>query len=200
MNKNNIVKYGVLGLILILFFWGCGKYNGMVGQDEAVKKAWNNVQVQYQRRADLIPNLIRAVQEGAKNEKDILETVTKARAGIAEAKKDIDNASTPEQIENASRKVNNVQANLMIAVEAYPNIRGTELYAKFMDDFNGTENRVATARTDFNNAIQTYNVAVRTFPGNIISNIFGFKQKDGFKAEEGAEKAPKPDLWDKKPQ
>ena len=195
MNSKNIRLLIIGGLVAILGFWGCGSYNGLVKKDETVKQAFANVQVQYQRRADLIPGLIRTVQEAAKNEKDILATVTKARAGIVEAKSDIANATTPQQIEAANAKINSA---LTIAVEAYPQVRSTEAFLNFQASLQETENMISTKRSDYNNAIKEYNVSALSFPGNIMAGIFGFKQKDAFSAQEGADKAPNYDnLWDK---
>jgi len=196
MNTRNIGLLLVIGLIAMVLFWGCNKYNGIVKQDETVKQAWGNVQTQYQRRADLIPGLIRTVQEAAKNEKSILENVTKARAGIVEAKEDIKNAKTPADLEKANTKINSA---LTIAVEAYPQIRSTEAFLKLQDDLTGTENRISQARQDYNFAVKNFNVAVRQFPGNIVAGFGGFTAKEEFKAQEGADKMPDYDkLWDKK--
>ncbi|MBL7812206.1 MAG: LemA family protein [Bacteroidetes bacterium] len=195
MNTKNIGLLITAGLVAILLMVGCGGYNGLVRGDENVKQAWGNVQVQYQRRADLIPGLIRTVQEAAKNEKDILSTVTKARAGITEAKSEIDKATSPQEIEAANRKITSA---LTIAVEAYPQIRSTEAFLKLQDDLNGTENRIGTVRSDYNAAVKEYNVSVRSFPRNILAGMFGFKQKEEFKAKEGAEDVPDYDkLFDK---
>ncbi|MBS3913546.1 MAG: LemA family protein [Bacteroidetes bacterium] len=195
MNRNNIILIVIAGLIAILFFVGCGSYNGLVSKDENVKQAFGNVQAAYQRRADLIPGLIRTVQEAAKNERGILEAVTKARAGIVDAKKDIENATTPQQIEAANQKINSA---LTIAVEAYPQVRSTEAFLSFQGSLTETENIIYTKRGDYNLAVKELNVAVRKFPGNIFAGMFGFKVKDEFKAKEGSENAPNYDnLWDK---
>ncbi len=195
MNSKNIRLLVISGILAIVVFWGCGSYNGLVKNDEEVKKSWGNVQAQYQRRADLIPGLIKTVQEAAKNERTILENVTKARAGIAEASKEIANATTPAQIEQANRTINSA---LTIAVEAYPQIRSTDAFMKFQDDLTGTENRINQARTDYNKAVKEYNISARSFPRNIIASMAGFKVKDEFKAAEGSDKAPDYDkLWDK---
>ena len=195
MNNRNIVLLSVIGVIVLIFFWGCNKYNGIIKQDETVKQAWGNVQTQYQRRADLIPGLIRTVQEAAKNEQTILQNVTKARAGITEAKNDIANAKTPADMERANAKTNSA---LTIAVEAYPQVRSTEAFLKFQDDLNGTENRISTSRQDYNQAVKNYNVAIRQFPGSLVAGFGNFQVKEEFKAKEGAQDAPSyDDLWDK---
>ncbi|MCC7298777.1 MAG: LemA family protein [Bacteroidia bacterium] len=196
MNSKNIRLLVIAGIVAMLGFWGCGSYNGLINTDEGVKKAWGDVQAQYQRRADLIPALIKTVQEAAKNERTILENVTKARAGIVEAKNQISNATTPQEIEQANKTINSA---ITIAVEAYPQIQSTTAFLKLQDDLNGTENRITQARSDYNTAVKDYNIKVRTFPRNIIAGMAGFKVKDEFKAKEGAQDAPDYDkLWDKK--
>ena len=195
MNRNNIILLSVIGFFAILFFWGCNKYNGIIKQDETVKNAWGNVQTMYQRRADLIPGLIRTVQEAGKNERGILESVTKARAGITEAKSDIGNAKTPADLERANAKISSA---FTLAVEAYPQVTSTQAYLKLQDEMPGTENRISTARSDYNAAVRAYNIAVRTFPGNLVAGFGGFTPKDEFKAQDGADKAPDYDkAWDK---
>ncbi len=195
MNSKNIRLLVIVGIVAILGFWGCNSFNGLVRNDEGVKKAWGDVQAQYQRRADLIPGLIKTVQEAAKNERAILENVTKARAGIVDAKNQIANATTPAQLEAANRTVNSA---LTIAVEAYPQVRSTEAFLKFQDDLTGTENRITQARTDYNTAVQRFNISVRSFPGNIIAGMAGFKSKEEFSSKPGAENAPDYDkIWNK---
>ncbi len=195
MNRNNIILLSVVGFFAIIFFWGCNKYNGIIKQDETVKNAWGNVQTQYQRRADLIPGLIRTVQEAGKNERGILESVTKARAGITEAKDEISNAKTPADLDRANAKISSA---FTLAVEAYPQVRSTDAYLKLQDEMPGTENRIAEARSTYNNSVRAYNIAVRTFPGSIVAGFGGFTVKDEFKAEAGSEKAPDYDkAWDK---
>jgi LemA protein len=175
----------VVGLFAMVFFWGCGKYNSIVGNDVKVDNAWGNVQTAYQMRADLIPGLIAAVQEGAKNEKQILENVTKARAGIVEAKKAIGDAVTPEQMETAGKKINSA---FTLAVESYPQIKGTDLFRDFQASLTGVENRINTARNDYNAQVKDFNISIRTFPGNIVAGFGGFTPKEMFKSTEGAEK------------
>jgi LemA protein len=185
MKRSNIILLSVIGLLAMIFFWGCGKYNNIIGNDEKVNNAWGNVQTAYQMRADLIPGLIASVQAGAKNEKEILENVTKARAGIAEAKKDIADAVTPEQMDNAGRKINSA---FTLAVESYPQIKGTELFKDLQVSLSGVESRINTARNDYNNLVKDYNISIRRFPGSIVASFGGFSTKEMFKSTAGAEK------------
>jgi LemA protein len=185
MKRSNIILLSVAGFFALLLLWGVIKYNSLIGRDEKVKNGWANVQTSYQMRADLIPGLIAAVQEGAKNEKQILENVTKARAGLAEAKKEIAGAANPEQIENAGKKISSA---FTLAVEAYPQIKGTDLFKDFQVSLSGVESRINTARNDYNDQVKEYNISIRTFPGNIIAGMGGFTPKEMFKSTEGAEK------------
>jgi LemA protein len=198
MKRSNIILLSVVGLFAMVFFWGCGKYNSIIDADEAVNQAFGNMQAQYQRRADLLPNIIRIAEEAGKNEKGILETVTNARAGITSVKKEFDGASTPEQLEQINTKVSKINSAFTLAMEAYPQIKSNENYLRAMDDFSGTENRIANSREKYNEAIQKYNISIRRFPGNIVANFGGFTTKKEFKAEAGTEKAPDYDkAWDK---
>lgn len=192
----------ILGVIVLLGFFGCSKYNGLVNIDEDVKRAWGDVQTQYQRRADLIPSLIATVKKAAENEKDILTNVTNARAGIpnlekeaADIKNAASNAQTPQDLDAVGQRINTA---IKITMEAYPTIRSTEAFLGLQSQLEGTENRIQTSRSDYNAVVATYNKNVRTFPGNIFAGMFGFKVKEDFKAAEGSDKAPDAEaLFDK---
>lgn len=184
----------ILGVIVLLGFFSCSKYNGLVKGDEEVKRAWGDVQTQYQRRADLIPSLIATVKKAAENEKDILTNVTNARAGIpnlekesADIKDAVSKAQTPADLDAVGARINTA---IKITMEAYPTIRSTEAFIGLQSQLEGTENRIQTSRSDYNTAVKNFNVSARTFPGNIFAGMFGFKSKDEFKAAEGSDKAP----------
>lgn len=183
-----------LGVILLLAFWVGSKYNGLVGTDENVIKAWADVQADYQRRADMIPAIVATVKNAAKNEKDILTSVTNARAGISNLEKEsaensqaIKNAKTPQDLEAVGQRINTA---IKISVEAYPTIRSTDAFIGLQSQLEGTENRIKTSRSDYNAAVNLHNVRVRSFPANIIAGMFGFGKKDEFKSSEGSEKMP----------
>ncbi len=192
----------ILGVIILLGFFGCSKYNGLVTSDEDVKKAWGDVQTQYQRRADLIPSLIATVKKAAENEKDILTNVTNARAGIpnlekeaGEIKEAAANAQTPQDLDAVGQRINTA---IKITMEAYPTIMSTQAFIGLQSQLEGTENRIQTARSDYNGTVRNYNVKTRTFPGNIFAGMFGFKSKEEFKSAEGSDTAPDVDkLFDK---
>lgn len=188
----NLTLLIVLGIILILGLWGCGGYNSLVKQDETVKNMWNNVQSQYQRRTDLIPNLVNTVKGEANFEQSTLTGIVEARARATQVTVDPDNL-TPEKVaefQQAQGQVTSALGRLLAVVENYPNLKTNEGFRALQAELAGTENRINVARNDFNNAINVYNTKVRSFPTNIFAGIFGFSKKEGFKAEAGAEKAP----------
>lgn len=180
----------ILAIVAVLVIWGVSKYNGLVKVDEDVKKGWSFVQTQYQRRADLYKSQVDVVKGAAKNEKDILIGVTRARAGIDDAKKGIDNAKTPAELDKYMAQAEQAALNLNIQIEAYPTITSTAAFIKFQDEISGTENRISTARDDYNNIVTVYNKQVRTVPTNLFANIFGFDVKEQFEAKEGTDDVP----------
>lgn len=190
MKKAVLAIAGIL--ILVVAMSGCG-YNSMVKLDEDVKAKWNQVETQYQRRSDLIPNLVNTVKGAAKFEQSTLTQVTEARAKATQVTVDPDKL-TPENIEKfqaAQGQVSQALSRLLMVTENYPQLKATEQFRDVSAELAGTENRIAVARKDFNESVQVYNTKVRSFPNNLMAGIFGFSQKAGFKAEAGAEKAPK---------
>jgi LemA protein len=191
----NLTLLVILGIILILGVWGCGGYNSLVKQDETVKNKWNDVQSTYQRRADLIPNLVATVKGAAEFEKETYTQVALARAGQLKQAVNVPvDSLTPQkmqQIQQASREaLDAARLAINVAVERYPDLKATANFTDLQRQLEGTENRITVARNDFNGAVNTYNTKVRSFPTNIFASIMGFKRKDGFAAEQGAEKAP----------
>ena len=196
MKPRNIGLFVILGLLLILVMWGCGGYNGLVKQDEDVKNKWNNVQSQYQRRADLIPNLVNTVKGEANFEQTTLTNVIEARAKAMQMKVDA-NDLTPEklqQFQQAQGQLSTALGRLLVLTENYPTLRANDAFRNLQAQLEGTENRIAVARNDFNAGVNTYNTKVRSFPTNIFASIMGFKPREGFKAEVGSENAPKVDF------
>jgi LemA protein len=192
MSTKNITLLVIAGLVLILGYTGCNGYNGLITQDENVNNAWNKVQSDYQRRADLIPNLVNTVKGEANFEQGTLTKVIEARASATQMKIDPKDL-TPEKLEQfqaAQGQLSSALGRLLVVTENYPNLRANEAFRGLQAQLEGTENRIKTARNDFNDAVKDYNVKVRRFPMNIFAGIFGFKAKEGFKAEVGAEKAP----------
>jgi LemA protein len=192
MSTRNITLIVIGVLIVILGFSGCSGYNGLVTQDEAVNNAWNKVQSDYQRRSDLIPNLVNTVKGEANFEQTTLQNVIAARASATQMKVDAKDL-TPEKLQQfqaSQGQLSQALGRLLVVSENYPNLRANDAFRGLQAQLEGTENRIKVARNDFNDAIQTYNVKVRSFPMNIFSGMFGFKAKEGFKAEAGSEKAP----------
>jgi LemA protein len=191
----NLTLLIVGAIVLILFAWGCGGYNGLVKQDETVKNKWNNVQSSYQRRADLIPNLVATVKGAANFEKETYIQVALARAGqlkqAVNVSSDSLNPQKVQQIQQAGKEaLDAARTALNITVERYPDLKATANFTGLQAELEGTENRINVARMDFNDAVNTYNTKVRSFPTNIFAGIMGFKSRQGFAAEAGSEKAP----------
>ncbi len=183
----------ILGLVLILGVWGCSGYNGLVKQDENVKKTWNNVQAEYQKRYDLVDNLVNTVKGAANFEQGTLIKVIEARAKASSINLNADQL-TPENLakfQEAQSELSGSLSRLLVTVERYPELKATQNFLQLQGQLDGIENDVRNSRRLFNEAINTFNTRVRSFPMNFFAGMFGFKAKEGFKADEGAEKAPK---------
>lgn len=183
--------FGFIGLLVISTLSSCG-YNTMVELDENVKAKWAQVENAYQRRADLIPNLVNTVKGAAEFEQETLTQVVEARAKASSIQVDADNL-TPEsiaQFQQAQGALSQSLGRLLATVEAYPDIKANQNFLQLQAQLEGTENRISVERRAFIEATQQYNATVRKFPNNITAGIFGFKQKGSFTAEEGADQAP----------
>ncbi len=193
MKKNKNMGWIIAGAVVVVFLlWGVGSYNGLVGMDEEVQNKWANVETQYQRRADLIPNLVNTVKGYAAHEKQTLAEVVEARSRATQVKIDAANA-TPEQMakyQKAQGEVSQALGRLLMVAENYPDLKANENFLELQSQLEGTENRINVARKDFNDAAKTYNASIRRFPRSIIAGMFGFEKKNYFEAEAGAEKAP----------
>jgi LemA protein len=192
MNTKNLGLIVIIGLILLLGGCGCSGYNTMVNQDQNVKGKWGNVQSEYQRRSDLIPNLVNTVQGAANFEKSTLEAVIGARAKATQTTIDAGDL-TPENIakyQAAQSELSGALSRLLVTVEQYPDLKANQNFRDLQAQLEGTENRIKVARNDFNTAVQGFNTTVKTFPNVIFANMFGFKEKGYFAADAGAEKAP----------
>lgn len=186
----NVTLIVILAIVAILVFVGCNGYNGLVKQDENVKKAWNNVQTEYQNRADLVGNLVNTVKGAANFEKSTLEAVTNARANATKVNINAENL-TPEKIaefQAAQNQLSGSLSRLLATVEAYPQLKATEGFQKLQGQLETIENNIKNSRKTFNEAVNEYNVRVRRFPMNLLAGVFGFHPKTGFTADEGAEK------------
>lgn len=171
---------------------GCG-YNTLVSQEEAVKSAWAQVENQYQRRADLIPNLVKTVQGAADFEKTVLTEVTNARSRVGQTNITADDLSDPakfQQFQQAQDQLSSALSRLLVVAENYPQLKSNENFLQLQSQLEGTENRISVERRRFNEVVQEYNSNLRSFPTVIIGKIFGFKEKEYFKGKEGSENAP----------
>lgn len=183
----------VLGVLAIIALWGVNVYNGLVEQQETVESAWAQVDNQYQRRADLVPNLVATVKGYATHEQETLEGVTEARAKATSVTVDPANV-TPEQLaafQTAQGELSQALGRLLAVAENYPDLKANENFRDLQAQLEGTENRIAVARQQFNETAKQYNTEIRRFPKNLIASCFGFERKPYFEADEEAKKAPK---------
>jgi LemA protein len=190
------MKKVLIGIVVIVAFVallsGCG-YNSLVKLDEDVKTKWSNVETQYQRRADLIPNLVNTVKGAAKFEESTLTAVIEARSKASQITVDPDklNEENIQKYQAAQGQITQALGRLMVLTENYPQLKATDQFRDLSAQLEGTENRITVARRDYNQSVQAYNVKVRSFPNNITAGMFGFGQKAAFKADAGAQNAPK---------
>lgn len=193
MKKSTIIWIVIASLVLICCFSACSMYNGLVSKNATTEEAWANVETYYQRRADLIPNLVNTVKGYATHEKSTLEGIVEQRAKATQPQINF-NDLTPENLakyEQAQNQVSATLGRLLAIAESYPDLKANQNFIALQDEIAGTENRVAVARRDFNKAVKEYNVYVQTFPRNMIAGMFGFTKKAMFESQEGSENAPK---------
>lgn len=182
-------------IILTLFasgFYGCG-YNTLVSLEEKVSSAWSQVENQYQRRADLIPNLVKTVEGAADFEKSVLTEVTEMRSRVGQTKITAEDLNDPEKFEKyqkAQDGLSSALSRLLMVVENYPQLKSNENFLQLQSQLEGTENRISVERKKFNEAVQEFNTTARSFPTLIMAKIFGFKEKQYFKGKEGSDQAP----------
>jgi LemA protein len=192
MKARNLTLIIIIGAILLLGGCGCGRYNDMVNQDENVKAKWANVQSDYQRRSDLIPNLVNTVKGAANFEQETLTRVIEARSKATSVNVNADNL-TPERIaqfQQAQSELSGALSRLLVTVEQYPELRANQNFMDLQKQLEGTENRIKVSRNDFNTAVQGYNNTVRQFPNNVFAGMFGFRPRQPFTADPGADRAP----------
>ncbi|MCA0228093.1 LemA family protein [Patescibacteria group bacterium] len=192
MKSKWLVPGIIVAVIAVLGLWIGGTYNSLVQQRETVVTSFGNLQTQYQRRADLIPNLVNTVKGSSNFEQETLNQVVSARAKATGISVDASTA-TPEQMQSyidAQNGVTSSLSKLLAVVESYPDIKSTAAYQDLMSQLEGTENRIQVARSDFNNTARPYNARLQTFPTNLIAGLFGFTQRPYFQAVAGSEAAP----------
>ena len=182
------VVWIIVAVVVLLAIWVFSGYNRLVTQSENVDTAWSQVETQYQRRFDLIPNLVNTVKGAANFEQETLTAVTEART------KWMENEGNPDARVEAANQFDSALSRLLVTVEAYPQLQATQAYRDLMVQLEGTENRIGFVRTEYNEAVRNYNLAVRRFPGNIVAGIFGYDAREFFDATAGSENAPQVDF------
>ena len=200
MNKTLLTVLIVLGVIALVIFWGVGSRNSMATSDQDVKAKWANVQSAYQRRADLIPNLVKTVQGVANFEKSTLTAVIQARASATQMKLDSKDLS-PENLQKyqaAQSSLGGALSRLMVVAENYPQLKATENFSELQAQLEGTENRIKEERDNFNASVQAFNTLIVTFPNSLIASFSGFAEKGFFQADAGSDKAPEVNFAEKK--
>jgi LemA protein len=190
MSTGKITLIVIAALFVIVGFWGCNGYNGLVSADQGVKKVWSNVETNYQRRTDLYSSVIKTIEGSANFEKSTLKEVLEARSKATQIKVDINDPASLEAYQKAQANLQGSFSRLMAVAENYPNLKTTDAFRDFQTQIEGTENRINVARQDYNKAIEDYNLRVKRFPGVILARLFGYTDKPYYKADEGTEKAP----------
>jgi lemA protein len=184
------------GIAVIILLWGITQYNGLVGIQENVNTQWSHVENQYQRRADLIPNLVNVVKGYASHERETLEGVIQARSRATATTIDANNMDEAalQRFQQSQDALSSALSRLMVVVEKYPDLKANEQFQSLMAQLEGTENRITTARMDFNNAAKEYNTKIRKFPASLIAGVTGFRTRPYFTAQAGSEVAPTVDF------
>lgn len=188
-----VVVSGILLILLILVGWSVSVYNKIVVVDETVRSSWGQVENQYQRRFDLIPNVMESVKGFAKQEREVLENVTAARAGVGQLKVTPEVLRDPEafaRFQKAQDGLSAALSRLLVVTENYPNLKSNETFQSLIVELEGTENRISVERRRFNESVLEYNILIRKFPGSMVAGFGGFRELQYFKSAEGAEKAP----------
>jgi len=194
MKSGLLIGLIIVAIIIISLFWGVSMYNSLVTSQEQINAAWGQVQNQYQRRADLIPNLVETVKGYAAQEERVFREVTEARARVGSIQLTPEMLNNPEQFQKfqqAQGELSSALSRLLVVAENYPQLKSNENFLQLQAQLEGTENRIAVERQRFNQLVQDYNIRVRRFPGSMVAGMTGFSEKAYFQAEPGAERAPK---------
>jgi LemA protein len=190
MRRTSPVLLIVLGIVVILFFWGCSQQRGLATADNNVQNAWSNVETNYQRRMDLYNSVVKTIQGSANFEKGTLTEVINARSRATSVRVDLNDSTSLQQYQQAQTQLQGSFSRLMAVAEAYPDLKTTKAFQDFQTQIEGTENRINVARRDYNSAVNAYNLKVRLFPNNIFAGILGYHQKPFYKADPGSQNAP----------
>lgn len=189
---NKFVVIAIIGILVLLAFWGIGSYNNLIELDVNTEQQWAQVETAYQRRADLIPNLVETVKGYADFERDVLTEVTEARARASSINVDADNLTPQaiEQFQQAQEGLSGALSRLLVTIERYPDLKANQNFLQLQAQLEGTENRIAVERRRFNETVGTYNKAIQVFPGAMVANLTGFDEKGFFESAAGSETAP----------
>ncbi len=193
MKKGTIILLGIVGVVILLVMWGIGAYNSLIGLEQAVSSAWSQVENQYQRRADLIPNLVNTVKGFAAQEREVLTGVVEARAkatAIQVTKEVLEDPDAFAKFQSAQDQFSAAISRLLAVAENYPTLRSSENFLSLQNELAGTENRISVERRRFNEVVQTYNTTRARFPGVMVADLAGFREKAYFKAKDGADSPP----------
>ncbi|MBO9682298.1 MAG: LemA family protein [Flavisolibacter sp.] len=190
MRRRSPILWVVLGLIAILFFWGCNQQRGLATADTNVQNAWSNVETNYQRRMDLYNSVVKTIQGSANFEKGTLTDVINARARATSVRVDLNDSTSLQQFQQAQAQLQGSFSRLMAVAEAYPQLQTTQAFRDFQTQIEGTENRINVARRDFNSAVNAYNLKVRLFPNNIFAGLLGYHQRAFYKADPASQNPP----------
>lgn len=183
MKKSTIILISVLAVLAIILFSIVGTYNGLVSKKEAVTKEYSNLDVMLQRRADLVPNLVNTVKGFVAHENEVIDKVTTARQNLV-------NANNIDEKQKANDELTNSLNALMVVVENYPDLKSSQNFINLQDELAGSENRISTARRDYNNAVNNYNSSIKRFPNNILAGMFGFNEEKYFEADAKSQEVP----------
>lgn len=190
MSKTKIALIAMGAIFLMIILWTCNGYNGLVSSDQGLQKVWGNVETNYQRRTDLYNSIIKIIEGSANFEKSTLKEVLEARSKATQIKVDINDPASLEAYQKAQTNLQGSFSRLMAVAESYPDLKTTKQFQGFQEQVERTENRINVARQDYNKAIESYNLKVKRFPGNILAGIFGYSSKPYYRADKGTEKAP----------
>ena len=190
MRRRSPILWIVLGLVVILVFWGCSQQRGLATADQGVQTSWSNVETNYQRRNDLYSSVVKTIQGSANFEKSTLKEVIDARSRATSVQVNLDDSASLQRYQQAQAQLQGSFSRLMAVAEAYPDLKTTQSFRDFQTQIEGTENRINVARRDYNSAVQSYNLKVKLFPNNIFAGILGYHVKPYYKADPGAERNP----------
>ena len=201
MSKGLLITIGILAVIAVITLSMVGRYNGIVGLEEGIDGAWGDVENQYQRRADLIPNLVATVKGYASHESETLEAVVNARARATQMTAEIspetlNDPAMLQRFQAVQDELSSALSRLMVVVERYPDLKANQSFLALQDELAGTENRITVSRRRFNEAVQGYNATIRRFPTMILAGMFGFERRTYFEAAAGADQAPAVSFWE----